>query len=62
MAELSFLCLRKAQTDMVQEIEGLNLEKVEMAEELERMNEAIEQERTRAKNLRTELQRFQNKK
>ena len=53
--------LRK-KADMVQEIEGLNLEKVEMAEELERMNEAIEQERTRAKNLRIELQRFQNRK
>ena len=53
--------LRK-KADMVQEIEGLNLEKVEMTEELERMNEAIEQERTRAKNLRTELQRYQNKK
>ena len=52
----------RSKADMVQEIEGLTLEKVEMADELQKLSEALEQERTRTKILRTELQRIQNKK
>ena len=52
----------RSKADMVQEIEGLTLEKVEMANELQKLSEALEQERTRTKAMRTELQRYQNKK
>ncbi|KAI6650976.1 G kinase-anchoring protein 1-like [Oopsacas minuta] len=52
----------RTKADMIQEIEGLNLEKIEMADELQKLSEALEQERTRTKTLRAELQRFQNKK
>ena len=52
----------RTKADMVQEIEVLTMEKVEMADELQKLSEALEQERTRTKTMRTELQRFQNKK
>ena len=62
LADLLSQCELKSKAELIREIEGINLDKVEMVDELQRLSESFEQEKTRSKTLRTELQRIQNKK